>query len=90
MTEQNKSDHIIVAVHITERTTQAALVQSILTENGGSIKTRVGLHEPTPSGASPSGVILLELVSSQSESNDIIDSLNAISGVEAKSIVFAH
>ncbi len=90
MTDQIKGDHIIVAVHITERVKQASLVQSVLTEYGDIVKTRIGLHEPTPSGVSPSGVILLELVASQAQGNDIIVALNTLEGVEAKSIIFEH
>ena len=45
MADNGKGDHIIVAVHVTNRAKQASRVQSILTKYGGSIKTRVGLHE---------------------------------------------
>jgi len=90
MTTPKKSDHIIVAAHITERAIQASLVQSILTEYGRDIKTRIGLHEPTPEGVSPNGVIVLEFVGPQSQCETLIEALNAIIGVEAKSIIFEH
>lgn len=90
MTDQPKDDHIIVAVHVTERVKQASLVQSILTEYGDIVKTRIGLHEPTTQGVSPSGVILLELLAADGRSADIITALNALQGVEAKSIIFQH
>jgi len=90
MAQHRNADHIIVAVHITNRVKQATVVQSLLSEYGGSIKTRVGLHEPKPRGVSPNGVILLELVGSQRRAGILIAALNAVRGVEAKSIVFEH
>ena len=90
MAPSKKASHIIVAVHVTNRVKQASKVQSILTKNGGCIKTRVGLHEASGRTASPNGVILLELVGSERRAQKIIDELNATTGVEAKSIVFQH
>ena len=87
---KKKQDHIIVAIHVTNRVKQAGTVQSVLTRYGGNIKTRIGLHEPTPGGVSPNGVILLELVGSQKVAFALIATLKKITGVEANSIVFEH
>ena len=40
-----KAKHLILGIHITERLVHALPVQQILTEFGGNIKTRLGLHE---------------------------------------------
>lgn len=85
-----KQDHIVVAIHVTDRVKQAGMVQKVLTDYGANIKTRVGLHEPTERGSSPSGIILLELVGSQATAKALIAALRKIGGVEAKSLVFAH
>ena len=90
MQSKKKQDHIIVAIHVTDRVKQAGLVQSVLTQYGGIIKTRVGLHEPTSRGASPTGIILLELAGPQKLAQTAIAALKKVKGVEAKSIVFAH
>ena len=90
MPSKKKQDHIIVAIHVTDRVKQAGMVQSVLTTYGGSIKTRLGLHEPTSRGASPNGVILLELVGPQELARTVIAALRKVRGVEAKSVVFAH
>ena len=90
MQKSKKQDHIIVAIHVTDRVTQAGRVQSVLTKYGGCIKTRIGLHEPTLRGASPNGVILLELVGPPEIAKTVIAALAKIKGVEAQSIVFAH
>jgi len=90
MQRKKKQDHIIVAIHVTDRVKQAGMVQSVLTRHGGNIKTRIGLHEPAVSGASPNGIILLELVGQQKLARTVIAELRKVRGVEAKSIVFAH
>ena len=90
MDKKTKQDHLIVAVHVTDRVKQAGMVQSVLTQYGGSIKTRIGLHEPTLRGASPNGIILLELVGPQELARTVIAALRNVRGVEAKSIVFGH
>lgn len=85
-----KNDHIIMAIHVTDRVKQASRVQSILTEYGGSIKTRIGLHEASERKASSNGMILVEFVGTRRRSENMLASLNEITGVEAKSIIFQH
>ncbi len=87
---KKKEDHIIVAVHVTDRAKQASRVQSILTKYGGFIKTRIGLHEAKGRTASPNGLILLELVGAGRICGRVSSELNAIAGVEAKTVVFEH
>lgn len=90
MTSRSKQDHLVVAIHVTDRVQQAGMVQSILTKYGRSIKTRIGLHEPAARGPSPNGIILLELVGTKAIAKSVIADLRKVDGVEAKSIVFAH
>ena len=90
MRKEKEQDHIIVAIHVTDRVLQAGMVQSVLTKYGGNIKTRIGLHELAPRKASPAGVILLELVGTRELTRAVLAALKKIRGVEAKSIVFAH
>ena len=85
-----RDDHIILAIHVTDRVEQASSVQAILTASGGNIKTRIGLHEAADGAASPNGVILLELVGSDAQVQALVAELNDIVGVETKSIVFGH
>lgn len=85
-----KSDHIIMAIHVTDRVKQASRVQDILTQFGKSIKTRIGLHEATETKASTNGMILVEFVGSLRRSETMLGALNEITGVEAKSMTFQH
>lgn len=87
---KKKDSHIIVAVHVTNRVKQAALVQALLTKHGKYIKTRIGLHEATGKVAAPNGVIILELVKADRCVKPLLAALNAISGVEAQYVVFEH
>ena len=85
-----KDKHIIVGIHVTDRVKHAAQVQQVLTGYGANIKTRLGLHEVDTAFSSPNGVILLEMVGNERKCYSILGRLNAIRGIEAKKIVFAH
>lgn len=82
--------HIIVGVHITERVIHAVEVQNVFTEFGCQIRTRLGLHEAEASVCSPNGVILLEMIDDDAKVAEMTERLQAIEGVEVKSMVFDH
>ena len=83
--------HTILGVHVTNRLTEAVSVQKLLSEYGHQIKTRIGLHDVTPTGASArSGLLLLEMVGDPAGIQALADELNAITGVEVQSMVFHH
>jgi hypothetical protein len=85
-----KPKHLILGVHITERVQHAVQVQQVLTEFGGNIKTRLGLHEISDKETETSGILLIEFVGSESRFNKFIHKLDGIEGVEAKPLVFDH
>lgn len=84
-------DHIIVGVHVTDRVRHAIDVQSVLTDFGAHIKTRLGLHE-LGSGAAgaPNGLLVLEFVGSTAECDSLKRRLTAVEGVEVKIMTFSH
>jgi len=83
--------HIILGVHITDRLEHAVPVQQVLTEFGGIIKTRLGLHELGKDGcSSKNGLLLLELSATEAKAKAMVAKLAAIKGIEVKSMVFAH
>lgn len=82
--------HIIMAVHITERTKRVPDVQNYLTEYGCFIKTRLGLHEASKDFCSPNGLIILEMLDDDTKTGELLEKLNAVEGVEAKTIAFDH
>lgn len=85
-----KENHLIVGIHVTDRTHNAGAVQKVLTQYGANIKTRLGLHEVSGKFSSPNGIILLELVGEGRKCLTIVKALNAIRGVEAKKMIFTH
>jgi hypothetical protein len=82
--------HYILGVHITDRLKEAASVQKVLTEYGGHIKTRLGLHEIQSGAPSPQGVVILELVGDDRVCQALAGSLSAIQGIEVQTMVFRH
>ena len=86
----DKETHIILAIHVTDRMTNAVRIQELFSEFGCHIKTRLGLHTVSENFCSPNGLIILELVSDKDKACELEDRLNEIEGVEAKKIVFEH
>lgn len=83
--------HIILGVHVTDRLEHAVQVQQVLTEFGGIIKTRLGLHElGKDGGSSKSGLLLLELAATEAKASAMVRKLAAIKGIEVQKMVFAH
>ncbi len=83
-------DHVILGVHITQRLRNARQVQEALTEFGGNIKTRLGLHEVGGDQGSPNGLLVLELVGGESRARELTDRLGGIEGVYCRMMVFDH
>jgi len=93
MSQLNRDDHVILGVHLTNRLTEAVRVQQLLTQYGGYIKTRLGLHAvESPAGGetgSPNGLVLLEMVN-QAKADELAAKLSGIEGVDVKSMTFGH
>jgi len=82
--------HVIVGVHVVNRTQRVRDVQAIFTEYGCSIRTRLGLHETDEKACSPNGLILLEMFGDENEYKGMIEKLSAIDGLEVKTMEFTH
>mgnify|MGYP000891214005 CR=1 FL=1 len=72
----------IMVIKVSKRTEKVPTVQSVLTEFGCSIKTRLGLHE-AGNVCSEEGILILQLCGDYSH-QELEDALNAIEGVKAK------
>jgi len=86
----NKDNHLIIAIHITDRISEVSTMQAVLTKFGCIIKTRLGLHSIADNNCASSGIIILELLDNEAEMKKLSDALTAIEGVEVKNIVFEH
>lgn len=70
----------IMAITIKKRNEEAIGVQSVLTEFGCYIQTRLGLHD-TYEGCSNTGIILLQLRCDDETAKNLTDKLENIDGV---------
>jgi hypothetical protein len=85
-----KENHFIIGVHITDRVKNVPSVQTVLTNFGCFIKTRLGLHEISDSSCSPSGLLIVELLGDSGKSDEFINALQAIEGVDVQKMIFTH
>jgi hypothetical protein len=85
-----KTDHLILGVHVTDRVQRAEEVQAAFTKHGGTIKTRLGLHEVDGKRGAPSGVILLEVAGPAKNAVNLAKDLRRIRGIEVRQITFRH
>ena len=85
-----KGNHIIVAIHVTERMKNAGVLQQSLSEYGCYIKTRLGLHEASEDYCSANGIIILELIDNAEKAKELTAKLDAVEGLTTRTIVFDH
>jgi hypothetical protein len=86
---EKKDSHLLLAVHITDRLKKAPLVQKTLTQYGDAIRTRLGLHEVGTGFSSPGAIMILDILG-DSKARQLQKSLDKISGIETKLVVFKH
>ncbi len=82
------SKRIILGVHISQRAAQVPSVQSVLTDCGCNIKTRIGLHDVSDNVCSNTGLLILEMYGDEASISDCEAKLNAIDGVQVKRMEF--
>ncbi|MCF7957981.1 MAG: hypothetical protein K9M57_05975 [Phycisphaerae bacterium] len=85
-----KENHIIYGVHITDRLEKISRVQSLLTEYGCNIKTRLGLHEVSTKACSANGLLILEMFGDTAQCEQLRDKLTSLEGVEVQQMIFDH
>ena len=86
----SQTPHVIFGIHVLDRGEHAPTVQSVLTEFGDSIKTRLGLHDVHEGFCSPNGLLLVEFSGDAARADAFAKRLSAIQGVEVKRMVFDH
>lgn len=86
----NKEQHILLAIHITDRMKDAPQVQKVFSQYGCSIRTRLGLHHTSEEYCSKGGLIILEMLDKSKEVFALKKELDKIKGIETKKIVFGH
>ena len=82
--------HLILGIHVTNRSKNAKDIQNTLTEFGCNIKTRLGLHEVDENHCATSGIILVELTGKKEDTDKLITKLNSIAGIDIQQMEFSH
>lgn len=86
----SQARHIVLGIHISDRVHHVPGVQTVLTEYGCSIKTRIGLHTVNEDFCSPNGLILLEMAGPEQPTFEMVEKLKAIEGVDVQQMIFEH
>ncbi|MDD2227802.1 MAG: hypothetical protein PHY48_00135 [Candidatus Cloacimonetes bacterium] len=74
----------VVLIKIDHRSTEASVVQDILTQYGCNIKVRLGLHEVSKEFCANDGLIVLEVEGKQDELTAMLTALKAVNYVQAQ------
>ena len=84
-----KDAHVVLAVHVTDRLKKVPSVQTILSQYGDVIRTRLGLHEVSKGFSAPGGILILDIVS-EAKARKLQNALDKINGIETKLVLFKH
>ncbi len=74
----------ILLILIGKRKEEAVKVQQILTGWGCMIKTRLGIHDGVLDNCSDSGLVILELVGTDEQKQELARKLSVLPGVTSK------
>ena len=74
----------VMLILIDKRQETAVAVQKVLTDHGGLIKTRLGIHDTSEAGESNAGLLVLELIGDDARRAQLQKDLDEISGVKTK------
>ncbi|HCF57129.1 MAG TPA: hypothetical protein DFS52_03905 [Myxococcales bacterium] len=78
----------ILGFRVDDRPKHIPDVQTVLTELGCCIKTRIGLHDVNDNWCSPNGTILLELFGEEAMCKELETRLRGIEGVAVQKMEF--
>ena len=85
-----EAPHVIYGVHVTDRATLVPQVQTLLTQYGCNIKTRIGLHHVDETVCSPRGLIILEMFGEMAVCRELKAKLSTLQGIDVQEMVFEH
>ncbi|MGL4944205.1 MAG: hypothetical protein ACRC46_13570 [Thermoguttaceae bacterium] len=84
------ASHLILGVHVKSFSRDSAQVQTIFSEYGCEIRTRLGLHDVADGVCSPQGLILVEFIGGPQKAAEMTAKLTKIAGIEVKQMTFDH
>jgi hypothetical protein len=74
----------VLLILLKKRKTSAVNVQKILTDWGCLIKTRLGIHDGVLNNCADTGLIILELVGTDKQKQNLAKKLKVLPGVDTK------
>lgn len=84
LNNEDKMKKTILLVLIGKRKEEAVKVQQVLTGWGCLIKTRLGIHDGVLDNCSDSGLLILEMVGSDEQNQEIARKLSVLPGVSSR------
>lgn len=75
--------HKVILIAVEHRTENVDNLQKVFTKHGCKVKARLGLHE-AGNLCSEEGLIILQLVPDEQETDAFLNDLNSVKGVRAK------
>jgi hypothetical protein len=78
----------VLGLLVTDRIKNVPELQGVLSECGGNIKTRLGLHDTSETSSSSNGLLLLELSGDDRAQAEVERKLSNVEGVELQKMVF--
>lgn len=79
---------MIIGLLITDRIKESGRTQKVLSQYAHIIRARLGFHEVSEDVCSRVGVILLQLAGRKEEWDNLVAALEAIGGVEVRTMNF--
>jgi hypothetical protein len=74
----------IIGIKMDNRAANAARLQETLTQNGCSIKMRLGMHEVDEATCANYGIIVLQPCGEEAQVEQLVKDLNKLEGITSK------
>jgi hypothetical protein len=84
------SDKTILGIRVLRSDQAGFNLQTLLSNYGGIIRTRLGLNEVIEEYASPEGIVLLELCGDQMDCQRLENELLSQDNLDVQKMVFKH
>jgi len=89
MKMEPKMIYTIFGIHVPNRAKLATNVQTVLTEYGCNIRTRIGLHNVDKDSCATNGLLLLEMYGKETSFKEMMAKLKAIdNGIDVQQMIF--
>lgn len=79
----------VLVILVSKRNEQVFELQKTLTQHGGIIKTRLGIHDSESSEGGDSGLIILELVGDKIKKDELQKEIQKYKGIQSKFVSFS-